>query len=338
MAKFSVFMTDTIFPDTAIERKVLAAADAELTLSSGKGEEVLLREGKDCDAMLVVYASVGADVIEGLNNCKVIVRAGIGVNNIDLAAATRKGIMVANVPDYCIDEVADHTFSLFLCGVRKISYLNQKVKSGIWDVNEAKPIPRLRGKKYGLLGCGAIGQQVAIRAQAFGMEVHAYDPYLPDEKFVELGITKIDSLEEFFPQVNFFSLHVPLTEATQYIINSTTLNQMKPSAFFVNTSRGPLVNERDLCEALSKKVIAGAALDVLNAEPPETPFPLSELENVVLTPHAAFVSEDAIPELRRKAAQEIARALMEGKPKFWVNRKEMESSKESRGMPENKGR
>ncbi len=327
MAKFSVFMTDTIFPDTAIEREVLSAADAELVLSSAKDDEVFLTEGKDCDAMLVVYAPVSAGVIEGLNKCKVMVRTGIGVNNIDLAAASRKGIMVANVPDYCIDEVADHTFSLFLCGIRKISYLNQKVKSGIWDVNEAKPIPRLRGKKYGLLGCGAIGRQVAARAKAFGMEVHAYDPFLPAEKFAELGIARVDTLEAFFPLVDFFSLHVPLTEATHHMINSKTLGQMKSGAFFVNTSRGDLVNENDLYEALSNKVIAGAALDVLNTEPPKMPFPLAELENVILTPHAAFVSEDAIPELRRKAAQEIVRTLTEGKPKFWVNRKEMEASK-----------
>ncbi len=321
MSKYKVFMTDTIFPDTSIEEKELSSIDAELVVSSANDPRTFIEEGRDCDAMLIVYAPVGAEVISALEKCRVMVRTGIGVNNIDIEAASAKKIMVANVPDYCVDEVADHTFSLFLCGVRKISYLNQKVKSGVWNVNEAKPIPRLRGKKYGLLGCGAIGQQVATRAKAFGMEVHGYDPFLSDEKFAELGIIKVETLEEFFPRVDFFSLHVPLTETTHHMINRNTLQQMKSSAFFVNTSRGPLVNEEDLYEALSNKVIAGAALDVLNTEPPEMPFLLSELENVILTPHAAFVSEDAIPELRRKAAQEIARTLTEGKPKFWVNRK-----------------
>ncbi|HPI98322.1 MAG TPA: C-terminal binding protein, partial [Synergistales bacterium] len=283
--------------------------------------EAFIREGRDCDAMLIVYAPVGAEVIRNLEKCRVMVRTGIGVNNIDLDAASEKGIMVANVPDYCIDEVADHTISLFLCGVRKIAFLNQKVKSGVWNVNEAKPIPRLRGKKYGLLGCGAIGQQVAIRARSFGMDIYGYDPYLSEGTLKELGITKINTLEEFFPTMDFFSLHVPLTEETHHIINSRTLSQMKETAFFVNTSRGPLVNEEDLYEALSGRQIAGAALDVLNTEPPEMPVALSRFENLILTPHAAFVSEDAIPELRRKAAQEIARTLTEGKPRFWVNRR-----------------
>jgi len=314
-------MTDTIFPDTVIEEKELSAIEAELILASRPDPEVFVKEGRDCDAMLIVYAPVGAEVIRGLEKCRVMVRTGIGVNNIDLDAASEKGIMVANVPDYCVDEVADHTISLFLCGVRKIAFLNQKVKSGIWNVNEAKPIPRLRGKKYGLLGCGAIGQQVALRARSFGMDVYGYDPYLPEEKFSELSITRVDTLEEFFPLVDFFSLHVPLTGETHHVINSMTLSQMKDSAFFVNTSRGQLVNEEDLYEALSRKAIAGAALDVLNMEPPEMPIPLSQLDNVILTPHAAFVSEDAIPELRRKAAQEIARTLTEGKPRFWVNRR-----------------
>lgn len=313
-------MTDTIFPDTSIEEKELSAIDAELILSSRPDPEVFVEEGRDCDAMIIVYAPVGAEVIRNLEKCRVMVRTGIGVNNIDLDAASEKRIMVANVPDYCIDEVADHTISLFLCGVRKIAFLNQKVKSGVWNVNEAKPIPRLRGKKYGLLGCGAIGQQVAIRARSFGMDVYGYDPYLSDEKFSELAIRRVDTLEEFFPLVDFFSLHVPLNEETHHIINSKTLYQMKNSVFFVNTSRGPLVNEEDLCEALSAKQIAGAALDVLNTEPPEMPIALSRFDNLILTPHAAFVSEDAIPELRRKAAQEIVRTLTEGRPRFWVNR------------------
>lgn len=321
MSKFKVFMTDTIFPDTDIEEQELSALNAELVLSSESAPETFLREGRDCDAMLIVYAQVGADVISQLEKCKVMVRTGIGVNNIDLEAASEKGIMVANVPDYCVDEVADHTISLFLCGVRKIAFLNSKVKSGIWNVNEAKPIPRLRGKKYGLLGCGAIGQQVAIRAHAFGMDIYGYDPYLPDEMFSKLGITRVETLEDFFPLVDFFSLHVPLTEKTHHIINIKNLSRMKTSAFFVNTSRGPLVNEQDLEEALSQGEIAGAALDVLNTEPPKMPIGLSRFDNVILTPHAAFVSEDAIPELRRKAAREIVRTLKEGRPKFWVNRR-----------------
>ncbi|HPA59249.1 MAG TPA: C-terminal binding protein [Synergistales bacterium] len=323
MSKYSVFMTDSIFPDTDIEEKELASIDATLTLSSRQDPSTYLEEGKDCDAMLVVYAPVGADVIEGLTRCKVIVRTGIGVNNIDIEAASRKGIMVANVPDYCIDEVADHTIALFLSGVRKINFLNSRVREGVWNVNEASPIPRLRGKIYGLLGCGAIGQRVAERAAAFGMEVVGFDPFVPDEVMAQAGIRRICDLDSFFASVDAFSLHVPLTEETHHIINRKNLEKMKDSAFVVNTSRGPLVNEKELFDALKEGVIAGAALDVLEKEPPEGIHPLAELPNVIITPHAAFFSDGAVPELRLKAAREIVRTLTEGQPKFWVNRKQM---------------
>ncbi len=325
MSKYSVFMTDSIFPDTDIEQKELSALDASLCLSSSTDPATFLNEGRDCDAMLVVYAPVGAEVIEGLSRCKVIVRTGIGYNNIDLDAATRKGIMVANVPDYCVDEVADHTMALFLAGIRKINFLNSRVKAGVWNVNEAAPIPRLRGKVYGLLGCGAIGRGVAERASAFGMEVVGYDPFVPDEVLSRSGIRRIEDLDIFFPTVDAFSLHVPLTEDTLHVINRKNLEKMKSTAFFVNTSRGPLVNEQDLYEALKDGVITGAALDVLETEPPEKVPPLAELPNVIITPHAAFFSEGAVPELRRKAAQEIVRTLKEGHPKFWVNKKQMEN-------------
>lgn len=319
MSAYKVFMTDSIFPETSIEEEELSKAGAELVKSSSKDAETFIKEGHDCDAMLVVYAQVGEEVINSLEKCRIIVRTGIGVNNIDIASASARKIMVANVPDYCQDEVADHAMALFLAGVRKIAYLNNKIREGKWDVNEAKPIPRLRGKKFGIIGCGAIGRKVAERAKAFGMEVYGYDPYLPDEKFQEEGIVKVSSLDEFYPLVDYFSLHVPLMDETHHMINMESLGKMKPETFFVNTSRGPLVNEEDLYEALSKKMIAGAGLDVLNAEPPEMPIPLADFDNVILTPHAAFVSEEAIPELRRKAAQEIVRTLTEGKPKYWVN-------------------
>jgi D-3-phosphoglycerate dehydrogenase len=325
LPKYNVFMTDTIFPDTSIEEEELAAGDAGLTLASTKDPAKYLAEGRDCDALLVVYAPVGPEVIEGLTRCRVIVRTGIGVNNIDIDAATRKGIMVANVPDYCIDEVADHTLALFLSGVRKVTFLHGRVKEGAWDVNEAKPVPRLRGKVYGLLGCGAIGQSVAERVSALGMETVGYDPFAPDEVFAASGIRRISDFDEFLGTVDALSLHVPLTEETRHIINRETIEKMKPGTFLVNTARGGLVNEADLYEALTGGVIGGAALDVLEQEPPEEVPPLAELPNVIITPHAAFFSEGAVPELRRKAAREVIRTLTEGRPKFWVNRKQMES-------------
>lgn len=322
MAKYRVFMTDTVFPDTEIEREELDRIGAELKLATSTDSETLAREGSDCDAMLVVYAPVEGAVIERLDHCRIIVRTGIGVNNIDIPTASRKGIMVANVPDYCLDEVADHAMAMFLCVVRKVAFLDRRVRQGAWNVNEAKPVPRLRGKIMGLFGCGAIGQRVGLRAKAFGLRVLGFDPYLPEEVFEQNGIERAADFDTFLSSVDFLSLHVPLTDSTYHIMNRDTFGKMKPTSFLINTSRGPLVNESDLYEALKNGRISGAGLDVLDVEPPGIPFRLSELDNIVITPHAAFFSDDAVPELRRKAAQEIVRALIEGKPRSWINRKD----------------
>lgn len=320
MDKYSVFMTDTIFPDTEIEQEVLSGANATLTMSSDKSVGTLLDEGRDCDAMLVVYASVGAEVIEALTRCKVIVRAGIGFNNVDIEAATRAGIMVANVPDYCLDEVADHTMALFLSVARKTCFLNKSVEQGRWDAISAKPIPRLRGKTFGLIGCGAIGLEVAKRVSSFGMNVVGYDPFAPDEVFSRNDIDRIDSLDHFLASVDVVSLHVPLNGETQHIIDKESLRKMKDSSIVINSSRGGLIDECALYDAIKSGSIAGAGIDVLEKEPPEGMPPLAELDRVVMTPHAAFLSEDSVTELRRKAAQEIVRTLEEGYPKFCVNK------------------
>ena len=320
MAKYSVFMTDSVFPDTAIERDELGLADAELTLSSAPDPETLIREGQDCDVMMVVYAQVDANVISKLTRCKVIVRMGIGFNNVDLEAASKAGIMVANVPDYCLDEVADHTMALVLAVVRRISFLNNKVGSDVWSIADAKPMPRLRGKVFGLFGCGAIGQQVGKRASAFGMEVIGYDPYASESVFAENNIRQVVDFDEFLASTDVLSLHVPLTDTTRHIINRETIAKMKRSAYVINTSRGGLIEEGDLYQALVEGGLAGAGLDVLEVEPPASAPPLSTLTNTVITPHAAFFSEESVVELRKKASQEVIRTLKEGQPKFWVNR------------------
>lgn len=324
MTRFKVFMTDSIFPDQEIERGELAKIGAELVLASDQNTKTFIAEGKDCDAILTVYAPVNAEFINKLEKCKVIVKAGIGVNNIDVEAASARGIMVANVPDYCLDEVADHAFALFLAGIRKIGLLNKMVKGGTWDFNVAKPIPRLQGKIFGLYGFGNIAQKVAVRALAFGMEVHAYDPYIPDELFNKLGVKRVNDLSALLAEVDFLSLHAPLTNETRHSINMDTIKLMKPTAFIVNTSRGPLIKEDDLAAALQKGLLSGAALDVMEKEPPSYPSPLFALENVLVTPHAAFYSEGAGIELREKSVREIVRTLTEGAPKSWLNKKAMQ--------------
>jgi len=321
MGKFRVLMTDSIFPDTTIEEEELRKIDAELLLAPHADPETLKREGRACDAALNVYAQLGGDILGCWERCKVIVRMGIGYNTIDLPTANARRIMVANVPDYCLDEVADHTVALFLACVRKIPRLSAGVREGRWSVDLAKPIPRLQGKTYGLFGFGNIARRVAKRVQAFGLEVLAFDPFLPDEVFAGGQAKRAATLEELFQTADFLSVHAPLLEETRGAVNAARLRLMKPSAILVNTSRGPLINEADLLAALREGRIAGAGLDVLTDEPPAFPLALAGLENVVLTPHTAWYSDDAMPELRRKASAEIVRALTEGRPKFWVNQR-----------------
>jgi len=313
-------MTDSIFPDLNIERSELEKIGAELILASNSLPEKLAEEGRDSDAIINVYAQVPAEVINKLSKCKVIVRTGIGVNTIDVEAATKRSIMVANVPDYCLEEVADHTFSLFLACQRKICFLNNRIKNGNWNVNEAKPINRLKDRVFGLLGFGNIAKRVAVRAQAFNMKVLAFDPFMDKEIFAESCVEKTDDLNQLITQADYLSLHLPLTKDTKNILDADKFKRMKRTAIIINTSRGGLINEQDLYEALVNNTIAGAGLDVLNEEPPTFPIKLAELDNVILTPHAAFYSEEAMPELRKRAVQEVIRTLTEGQPKNWVNK------------------
>ncbi|MGQ4877830.1 C-terminal binding protein [Billgrantia sp. LNSP4103-1] len=317
--KFNVLMTDTIFPDTSIEKACFSQEDMAFTLSPASDTETLAENGVEADALLVVYAPVTAEVIERLPRCKVIVRAGIGFNNVDLEAASRRGIMVANVPDYCQDEVADHTFALLLSLSRKIRFLHEQVRQGTWDANLAKSAPRLRGKTLGLLGCGAIGLEVAKRASAFGLRVAGYDPFATASDLARHDIHKMENFDEFLESIDFLSLHLPLTNDTRHIIARSALNRMKSTAIVINTSRGGLIDEEDLYSALSDNTIAGAALDVLEAEPPQGIPQLAKLENTLITPHTAFLSESSVAELRKKASLEVVRTLKEGSPRHQVN-------------------
>ncbi len=326
MSKYKVFMTDCIFPDVDIERRILSAADAELVLASGMDTQTFIREGWDCDAVIAVYANVDATYIGTMEKCRLIIKMGIGIDNIDVDAATRKGIMVANVPDYCIGEVADHTVALFLSGVRKICALDNNVKEGRWDFNDVKPIPRLEGMVFGLFGFGNIAQCVAKRVIAFDMKVLAFDPYLPDDVFESLNVERVRAADMLFSQSDFLSLHAPLTPDTLHIIDAMSIGKMKATAYIVNTSRGPLIKEDDLVAALKSGRLAGAALDVFEKEPLRPDSELAKIPNVLLTPHAAFYSEGSGVELREKAARDVANTLAGSKPRNWLNRRAMQAT------------
>lgn len=325
MATYKVFMTDKTWPDLELEKRVLSSIDAELVLSRGGTPEEICEEGSDCDALMVLFTPMGRENLEFFTRCRVLVRMGIGFNTVDMEAATEKGIMVANVPDYCQDEVADHTIALFLEITRKAGMLDNQVKSGGWDMDIANPVPRLQGKTFGLLGCGGIGLRTGRRAASFGMRVAGYDPFLPENVFDEEGIKKYTDFDKFVSEVDALSLHIPLTSETHEIINERTLKMMKPDAYLVNSSRGPLIDEDALFDALESGAIAGAGLDVLCEEPPKGTPRLARAKNIVITPHAAWNSTEAIPELRIKSAEEVVRALTEGRPRHLINKEVLEA-------------
>ena len=312
-----VAVTDTVFPSLDPAREALSRVDAELTLASEPTVEGILEVAADADAVLVTYGQINADVIAGLNNCKAIGRFGIGTDNIDIRAAAGKGIVVTYAPVYCLDEVSDHAMALLLSVARKIPYANKLVADGRWEMPAVVPIARLRGNTLGLLGLGNIPQQIVGKAQAFGMNVIAADPYCPDDVFGKLNVAKVE-FDDLLAQSDYISVHAPLTPETEKMFNMDAFRKMKNTAFLINTARGPLVDTADLAAALDAGEIAGAGLDVLPSEPPAADDPIVGRDDVVLTPHTGFYSEDALLDLQTTVASDVAAVLAGEEPKYPV--------------------
>jgi len=318
MGRARVIVTDHVFPSLSIEREILDQVGADLVAVQATQEEQLYDVVSGADALLVCYAPITKAVIERLDRCQIIARYGIGVDNVDVAGAAAHGIVVTNVPDYCMDEVSDHALTLLLACARRLITLDRRVRAGRWDARDAVPVRRLHGRVLGLVGFGKIPRLIAAKAQAFGVEVVAHDPYCDDAIIAAHGVRRMD-LEELLRQSDFISIHVPLTAETHGLVGERELRMMKPSAYLINTARGPIVSEAALVRALQEGWIAGAALDVLEREPPGSDHPLLGLDNVVLTPHVAFYSEESLQELQRKAAEEVARVLSGQPPRYPVN-------------------
>ncbi|HSB71988.1 MAG TPA: C-terminal binding protein [Candidatus Methylomirabilis sp.] len=316
---FKVAVTDSVFPSLEPERRVLEPLGVELCPGQCTSEEEIAALAEGADAILNCYAKMTARVIAGLTRCRIIARYGIGVDNVDLAAATRAKILVTNVPDYCVDEVSDHTLALLLALARRVVAADRAVKGGTWAVVAHKGIQRLRGQTLGLLGFGKIARAVAAKARALGMRLLAVDPYVDAETMARQEVRAVD-FETLLAEADAVSIHVPLSPATRGIIGERELARMKPTAFLVNTSRGGLVDEQAVAAALAGGRLGGAALDVLSQEPPPADHPLRQAPNVILTPHLAFYSREAVVELQTKAAEEVARALRGERPRSPVNR------------------
>jgi D-3-phosphoglycerate dehydrogenase len=312
-----VVVTDSPFPNLDPAREVLSKIDALLCLVASPSPESIVHAAHNADAVLVTYAKITREMIGQMKRCRIISRFGIGVDNVDVAAATDAGIIVTRVPDYCIDEVSDHTLALLLALVRKVPLANSLAHAGRWELPAVAPIHRLRGSVLGLVGFGRIPQLVAPKAAAFGMKVITSDPYVAPEVLAQAGVDRCD-FAELVKSSDYISLHTPLLPETQKLFNADVFRAMKPTAYLINTARGGVVDEAALAAALDNKQLAGAALDVLSREPP-TQSPLFGRSNVILTPHMSFYSVESLEELQVKAAEEVVRVLSGEGPRNPVN-------------------
>lgn len=316
---FKVLVTDYVWPSVEPERAVLARIGAELVVAPDGEEETLVALARDADGILTCFAQVTDKVVRAAEKCVVIGRYGVGVDNIAVETATELGIAVTYVPDYCVDEVSDHVMGLLLDWNRRISLFDNSVKGEGWgSVPLTMRIMRLRGKKLGIVGFGRIGRAVCAKALAFGFEVLEYDPFVPSEQAVEAGAKSVD-LETLLRESDFITLHSPLTSDTENLIGIAELALMKEDSFLINCARGPLIDEGALYEALSSGRIGGAGLDVLVDAHPSPDNELLKLDNVVVTPHVAFFSQEAVLELEERAAGEVASVLLGQMPDNLVN-------------------
>ncbi len=303
-----VCITDYGFPDVATEERIIRSAGFDITTGHCKTAESVLEMAADADALLVQWAPVTAAVIHGLQHCKIIVRYGIGVDNVDLAAAKACGIPVCNVPDYCIDEVADHALAMALSLNRQLPMLDRRLRAGTWKITPDHPMPALRHVTFATAGFGRIARAVLARAMVFGCRLAAYDPYVPTDVFDANGVTPL-SINELFSRTDILSLHIPLTPETRHLINAASLAKMKPTAIIINTARGGLVDAKALADALRAGTIASAGIDVFDPEPLPMDHPLRCCENAMLTSHIGWFSEQSVPKLQQLAAEEVVRAL-----------------------------
>ncbi len=322
MAKdsFKIVFTDFDFGNIDYERSLLEDIDCEIVEAQSQDEDVLAKECEDADALLVQYAPISEKVIDNMKNCKVVSRYGVGVDSVDLEAATKKGISVCNVPNYCLNEVADHSLALILSLGRKIVALSNAAKSGTWDaVGVGKPIFNFQEQVLGIVGFGRIPQHLYPKADALFGKILVYDPYVSDEIKDKFNIT-MASFYEILVNSYFISIHCPLNDSTFHMFDEREFQLMKPTTFVVNTSRGGIINTKSLYLALINGHLAGAGLDVLEEEPPGMDNELVKLDNVIVTPHAGFYSESSIKDLKTKWVQNVVKVLKGEEPHNVVNK------------------
>lgn len=315
---YKIVITDYEFPDLAPELTIFDGHNVELITGPFESREVVMAACEEADAIINQYICIDAAFIRRLHRCQVICRYGIGVNTIDVPAATEAGIMVANVPDGSLEDVSDHAAALILSLSRGLGIYDRAIREGEWNYQAAQPLHRLRGAVLGLVGFGNIPQRLAEKMRVFGMAAIAYDPYMPSARAAEMGIELV-GLDDLMCLSDVVSIHAPLTDSTRGLVGARELALMKPTAFLVNTSRGGIVDEDSLADALRTQSIAGAGLDVFSAEPLPAQHEFAALDNTILSPHCAWYSEESELEIRTKTAGNALSALFDGEPTYLVN-------------------
>lgn len=324
---FKVAMT-WHYPGVPTDEGVFREVGADFVRRNCETEEELVATAHDADAIITLSTAqpFPRRVIEKLTRCRIIASIGIGYEGVDVAAATEHAILVANVPDYCLEEVSDHTMALLLACARKLLRLDRAVKGGKWDTVERPrirfdiwpPMSRLKGQTLGLIGFGKIPRALVPKAQGFGLRVISYDPYVSREVAEGLRVELV-ALDRLLGEADFISVHTPLNPETWHLLGREQLKKMKPTAYVINTARGGIIDEKALYTALREGLIAGAGLDVLDPEPPRPDNPLFKLDNVIISGHSAHYSDAAMAELRRRPEQEVIRVLKGQWPVGLVN-------------------
>ncbi len=324
MARFKVVISDFDYGDNDIERAILEPVGAEIVALQAKSEDDLLEHARDCDAIMNQYARVGAKTIAAMQRCKVIARYGIGVDIVDVDAATARNIQVTNVRDYCTEEVADHAIALWLTLARKLPQYDRATHAGVWHWKSGRPVHRLRGRTMGIVSFGKIGQAIAERSKAFGVHILVYDPFLADDLVRAHGAEPAGK-DELLARAHFIIMQAPMTAETRHFLGPAEFARMRQGVIVVNTGRGPTIDNRALYEALRSGRVAGVGLDDPEEEPAKQARwdpkdnPLFSLPNVIVTPHSAYYSEESIRMAREVAASEVARVLTGERPHNPVN-------------------
>jgi D-3-phosphoglycerate dehydrogenase len=313
---YRVAISQTDYPDADVERQVLSAVDADVVVGHATTEAELVELAAGADGLIVQYADVTASVLDALEGLRVVSRYGVGVDTVDVEAATERGVLVTNVPSYCEEEVATHALSLLLTVVRRTAQYDDAVAAGTWDWKVGRPIRPLVGGTLGFVGYGSIPRRLTDLTAGFDFEYLAFDPYLEADDVPDA--VRLVDFERLLDEADAVSVHAPLTESTRGLFDADAFARMRDTAVLVNTARGPIVDEVALRAALEAGELAGAGLDVL-ADEPVHDSPLFDRDDVVVTPHAAWYSERSLTELRRKAAENVRRVFRDEQPHGAIN-------------------